>query len=122
MLSFLKDAVKAATRAGFMAFRVAGDASWALGDEPGCDQIASYESLVDEYFENAKPDMTTLCQYNIHRFPAATIQAILYSHNAVVLANGKVVLNNPYHSSRFRPRSYDPIPLDRMLEHLTAEA
>ena len=122
MLSFFKDAVRAATRAGFIAFRVTGESTWALGNEPGCDQIASYEFLIDEYFENAKPDITALCQYNIRRFPASTIQDILCCHRAVVLADGRVVTNNPYHTNRLGTRSQKALHLDRMLECLHKEA
>lgn len=106
MLEFCKDAIKAATRAGFMAFRGAGEMSWALGNEPGCDQLIIYETLIDEYFENVKPDVISLCQYNVKRFPISTLQGVLHTHKTAVLEGGRVV-SSPYYQDIFRTSSTD---------------
>ena len=119
MLYFVKDAVKAATRAGFMAFRGAGEMTWALGNEKGCDQLIPYEFLLDEYFANVRPDITALCQYNIKRFPASTIQSVLHTHKVVILADGKAV-SNPYHQDNFHLKD-DSVQLDSMIARLRNE-
>lgn len=120
MLEFAKDAVRAATRAGFFAFRGAGEMTWALGEEPGCDQVMPYEFLLDEYFENVRPDITALCQYNIKRFSPAAIQSVLNSHKVVVLTDGKVV-SNPYHQHEFHSRD-GSIQLEDMMARLKTES
>ncbi len=116
MLNFAKDAVKAATRAGFLAFRGAGEMTWALGEETGCDQVIPYEFLMDEYFHNVKPDITALCQYNIKRFSSGVVQGAIHTHKIVVLPDGQVVAN-PYYQDDFhkvRDRAHLEIMMNRL--------
>lgn len=119
MLDYFKDAIKAATRAGFMAFRATGEMTWALGGEPGCDQLIPYETLLDRYVEQVRPDITVLCQYNVKRFPDDKIQGVLHTHRSVVLEGARVV-SNPYYNKM--KRDYSGAEVGQMIDALKKQA
>ena len=119
MLDYIKDAIKAATRAGFLAFRATGEMTWALGGEPGCDQLIPYETLLDHYVDQVKPDVTFLCQYNLKRFPDDKLQGVLHTHRYVVLEGARVV-SNPYYKKM--KRDYSGAQVGQMINFLKKQA
>ncbi len=65
----------------------AGERVWYLTDTPGAERLIEYERLVDEVF--ATSPASALCQYDVHRFDPAGVQAALDAH-PVHLKDGAV--------------------------------
>ncbi len=99
MIALLREATDEAIAAGFCGLRATGEMTWALGVEPGCDRLIEYEALLNDFFPGSRA--LGLCQYNLRRFPPATIRDVLRTHPMVVVGDW-VCSDNPY---------YEPIDL-----------
>jgi PAS domain S-box-containing protein len=93
MIDFLRRAQTQALADGFAGLRVAGEMTWALGPEIGCDRLIEYEALLNDLLANSRSTM--LCQYNRARFDAAVIHDVLRTHPLAIL--GDQVCPNPYY-------------------------
>ena len=91
MVRFWETTVADALANGFTAVRAAAEMTWALGSEPGVDQLVRYESSLNEVFPRLK--VSALCQYHRRRFPARIIKEMIHVHPLVVTRNE--VLKNP---------------------------
>jgi CheY-like chemotaxis protein len=78
MISFLQDRVDDCQRSGFSGFRMAGEMTWALGPEPGCDRLIEYETLLDDFFQ--KNHALALCQYSLAHFSPSLVTDVATAH------------------------------------------
>ena len=92
MIRFLAENVREAKAAGYSAFRVAGEMTWALGGDPGAERLIEFEALVNRFF--AVNDAVGVCQYNKERFSSEVILQVLRTHPVVIY--GGHVCKNPY--------------------------
>lgn len=91
MCDFWRVQIERAHNEGYSALRAAAEMTWALGEEPGCEQLVTYESYLNQVFPNFK--VSALCQYNRKRFNVQTIKDIIHVH-PLVSVEGQL-LNNP---------------------------
>ncbi|HVN18361.1 MAG TPA: MEDS domain-containing protein [Dongiaceae bacterium] len=90
MIELLLHSMEDAWRRGFTALRTAGELSWALEGKADCDQLLSYEKLVDDLFPGKA--VTGLCQYRIQSFSPAILQSVVDAHR--------------FHMSQENPRAF----------------
>jgi signal transduction histidine kinase len=90
MIDFLARSEAEALEAGFTGLRITGEATWALGPEPGCKHLIQYEALLGRFFPHSR--VLAICQYNRRRFPPELIQDVLRTH-PVVAIRGEVHAN-----------------------------
>ena len=78
MMEMLECSVEDSLRRGFAGFRTAGEMSWALNGQDGCDQLPAYEEMVNASF----PDKAAvgICQYPVHGFPSRVLESVIASH------------------------------------------
>src|SRR6202030_1157719 len=93
MIRYLAENVREAKAAGFPAFRVAGEMTWALGGDPGAQLIIEFEALLNSFF--SVNDAVGVCQYNKERFSTEVILQVLRTHPLVIY--GGHVCRNPYY-------------------------
>jgi two-component system sensor histidine kinase UhpB len=93
MIDFLGRAETQALTDGFSGLRVAGEMTWALGPEIGCERLIEFEALFNNFLANSRGMF--LCQYNRSRFDAAVIHDVLRTHPVAIL--GDLVFPNPYY-------------------------
>lgn len=74
-----------ALAAGFSAFRVTGEMTWALRDLSGTDRLIEYEAKLNHFFHDT--GALALCQYDQRRFPAETLIRVLDTHPIAVAGN-----------------------------------
>lgn len=70
---------------GCTGLRVAGEMTWALGDEVGCDRIIEYETKLNRFFPGSRAH--AICQYSRERFSPAIVRDVLRTHPFAVLGN-----------------------------------
>lgn len=78
MIDMLLNSIDEAARSGFSGFRTAGELSWAAQGRRRCDQVISYEKLVERAFPGRAA--TGLCQYPIDKFPPEVLTGVLDAH------------------------------------------
>jgi hypothetical protein len=78
MIDLLMRSMEEAWRSGFTALRTAGELSWASEGRTDCDQLLSYEKLVDQIFPGKS--VTGLCQYRMDAFDPAILEEVLNAH------------------------------------------
>jgi diguanylate cyclase (GGDEF)-like protein/PAS domain S-box-containing protein len=82
MIQFLNETTKAALAEGFSALRVTGEMTWALGSDPGNENLFDYESKLNEFFPKNKS--LAICQYNRNRFSPEIILNVIRTHPFVI--------------------------------------
>lgn len=116
MMTFLREAMQDALKNKYTGFRVTGEMTWAIGNECGCDRLAEYEALLNEFFPGSKA--TAICQYNQERFDPVLLKNVLRSHPVAILDN-RVCTNIYYEPPRMVLNEEDPKEkLHWMLEQL----
>lgn len=93
MVGTLSDLTSNAVTAGFTAFRVTGEMTWALGAETGGERLIEYERLLNRFFPGSRA--SAICQYNRERFSPAIIRDVLRTHPQAVIGNN--VCTNLYY-------------------------
>jgi PAS domain S-box-containing protein len=93
MIDFVRQAESEALAEGFSGLRLAGEMTWALGPEPGCERLIEYEALLNRLLVNKRA--VILCQYHRSRFDAPCIHDVLRTHPLAIL--GDQVCTNPYY-------------------------
>jgi hypothetical protein len=78
MIELLLRSMEEAWRSGFTALRTAGELSWAAEGRAECDQLLSYEKLVEQIFPGKSA--IGLCQYKMDEFPPTVLEGILDAH------------------------------------------
>jgi hypothetical protein len=78
MMEMLIRSISQARAGGFSSFRTAGELSWAVESGDECDQVVSYERLVNEYYPG-RPAIG-LCQYAMEKFQPEVLKSVLAAH------------------------------------------
>jgi two-component system, sensor histidine kinase PdtaS len=78
MVEMLLRSIDRAKTNGFTGFRTAGELRWAVEGRNECDQLLTYEELVDQSFPG-KPAIG-LCQYDLNAFPPDVLKKVMDSH------------------------------------------
>lgn len=78
MIDLLLRSMEDAWRQGFTALRTAGELSWASEGRTDCDQLVTYENLVEEVFPGKA--VTGLCQYNTGKMSPEVLERVLGAH------------------------------------------
>ena len=82
MIQFLKETTKAALDEGYAALRVTGEMTWALGGDPGNENLFEHESRLNKFFP--KNACLAICQYNRKRFSPEIILNVIRTHPFVI--------------------------------------
>jgi CheY-like chemotaxis protein len=82
MVSLLQQDVDDSGKSGFSGFRIAGEMTWALGSETGCDRLVEYESGLNDFFH--KNRALGLCQYPLARFSPSRMADVTRVHHLAV--------------------------------------
>jgi hypothetical protein len=94
MISFLHQAVKDALDAGFTGLCAAGDMGWVTDGAPGTQELAEYESRLNEFYANHRA--LGLCQYNRKSLPPQFLDHCIATHRFVRI-EGPIALENPFY-------------------------
>lgn len=94
MISLLHQAVMEALDAGFSGLCAAGDMSWVLDEAPGTENLAEYESRLNEFYANHRA--LGLCQYNRSTLPPVMLDHCIATH-PVIRIEGPIALENPFY-------------------------
>jgi PAS domain S-box-containing protein len=115
-IRYLAGNVREAKAAGYPAFRVAGEMTWALGGDPGAERLIEYESLLNRFF--AVHDAVGLCQYDNKRFTPEIILQVLRTHPLVLY--GGHVCKNPYYipPDEFLKPNQKELEIQRWLDNI----
>ncbi|MDC4223796.1 MAG: MEDS domain-containing protein [Candidatus Manganitrophus sp.] len=116
MISFLKQAVDSAERAGFSALRVTGEMTWAMGGDPGTDRLIEYEAKLNRFF--SKHNVSAICQYDRKRFSPEVLLDVIRTHPKVI--SGGVVCRNHYYvpPDEFFSENAASLEVDRLLNNI----
>lgn len=85
MVEFLEQEIDRALEDGFAGLRASGDMAWALGPEPGTEQLVEYEAVLNDVA--ARRPFLGICRYGLQRFPPSTLRDMLRVHPQVVIAS-----------------------------------
>jgi hypothetical protein len=99
MISFLHQAVKDALDAGFNGLCAAGDMAWVADGAPGTEELAEYESRLNEFYANNRA--LGLCQYNRKSLPPQFLDHCIATHRFVRI-EGPIALENPFYEEPCR--------------------
>lgn len=94
MISFLHQAVKDALDAGFNGLCAAGDMGWVKDGAAGTEELAEYESRLNEFYANNRA--LGLCQYNRKSLPPQFLDHCIATHRFVRI-EGPIALENPFY-------------------------
>ncbi len=94
MISLLYQAVKDALDAGFNGLCAAGDMAWVMDQAPGTEDLAEYESRLNEFYASHRA--LGLCQYNRTTLPPQFLDHCIATHR-VVRIEGPIALENPFY-------------------------
>lgn len=83
--------------------RVWSSQEWAVLDVPGVQDLAEYESRLNQVLPDC--DMAVVCSYDLRRFPAGTLFDVMRVHPHVIL--GGTLRRNPFY-----------VPTDRFMAEL----
>jgi hypothetical protein len=78
MMDMLLLSIDDAIARGYSGFRTAGELSWAAQGDNDCDQLLTYERMVEKGF--AGRSAIGLCQYNVNVFSPEILDAVTESH------------------------------------------
>ena len=78
---------------GCQSLRVAGEMTWALGAETGCDRLLEYETKLNLFFPGSRA--SAICQYNRSRFSPEMLREVLRRHPFALV--GGQLSENPYY-------------------------
>lgn len=99
MITLLHQAVKDALDAGFKGLCAAGDMGWVLDRAPGTEELAEYESRLNEFYANNRA--LGLCQYSRTTLPHVFHDHCIATHRLVCI-DGPVALKNPFYEEPSR--------------------
>ena len=116
MMQMLNDAIEAALHDGFAGLRTCGDMSWLLQEPDGFEQVATYEAMLNEFFERTRA--SGMCLYDSRRLPVHLVDTGLTTHSSVSI--GGRHKSNPFYLRAPGPstRGSAPLHVDLKLAHL----
>jgi MEDS: MEthanogen/methylotroph, DcmR Sensory domain len=83
MMDMLMRSLNETLERGFPAFRIAGDASWAVDNPAICSRLLDYEGLVNAYFPGRAA--IGLCQYDANAFSPRLLESVVNTHDLHIL-------------------------------------
>lgn len=93
MIQKLDEAVKDALATGFKGLAAAGNMSWVLDGAAGTEDLAEYESRLNEFYANNRA--LGLCQYS-SKLPKKFLDHCIATH-PVIRIDGPIALENPFY-------------------------
>lgn len=99
MMSLLHQAVQDALDAGFHGLCAAGDMGWVMDQAPGTEELAEYESRLNDFYANNRA--LGLCQYNRATLPHEFLDHCIATHRFVRI-EGPIALENPFYEEPIR--------------------
>jgi hypothetical protein len=94
MIEFWDTAVaEAVSGGGFQFARSVGEMTWSLRDLPGVDELAAYESELNNFLP--RYPQVILCMYDIDQFGGGIVVDMIKTHPKVLM--GSVVLESPFY-------------------------
>ncbi len=109
MIARLRQKMNQALAEGYTALCVAGETTWALRELPSSERLIEYEVQLNTFLPSSR--CRVLCQYDMRRFPPATLLDILRTHPFVAV--GTEVYKNLYYTP-----ATDPLNTDRSASDL----
>lgn len=106
MIHMLDQAVRDALVAGFDGLCAAGDMGWVLDEAPGTEDLAEYESRLNEFYANHRA--LGLCQYS-RKLPKPILDHCIATHR-VIRIDGPIALENPFYEPPERAIGRKPEP------------
>lgn len=94
MITFLHEAVKDALDNGFEGLAAAGDMSWVMDGAAGTEELAEYESCLNQFYADHKA--LGLCQYNRKTMPSQFLDHCIATHRYIRI-DGPIALENPFY-------------------------
>jgi DNA-binding NarL/FixJ family response regulator len=83
MLTRVREIIDDGLAEGRPLTRALAHMEWALQDRPGVEQLAEYETRLNDVLEDY--DDVVICAYDLTKFPAALITDVMRGHPAVVI-------------------------------------
>lgn len=99
MISLLHEAVRDALNAGFAGLCAAGDMGWVMDQAPGTEEVAEYESRLNDFYKNNRA--LGLCQYSRTTLPHEFLDHCIATHR-VIRIDGPIALENPFYEEPVR--------------------
>lgn len=119
MIGMLSKAVEDAIKDGFTGLCAAGDMTWLLDEAPGSEQLAEYETRLNQFYQTHRA--LGLCQYNRSRLPATFLDHGIATHPRIRI-DGPILLVNPFYevAEAAMHRKADVEGLDTRVDRLRA--
>lgn len=84
-IAWLGEAAEGARTDAASGLRVTMEMAWALRGLPGCGRLLEFESMLEGFLQRAR--CKGLCQYDVRRFEALLLFAVLPRHQAAILGS-----------------------------------
>lgn len=94
MAAMLEGMLRDGKAEGYPMTRAVGYMEWALGDQPGVEQIVEYEARLNEVL--AGNTDVVICAYDLKKFPGQLVIDVLRSHPAVIVSGA--LHENPFYT------------------------
>jgi hypothetical protein len=92
MLALAQEVIEGGSQQGFALTRVVAHMEWALGDQPGVDDLLEYETRLNYILPQFKDPV--ICTYDLAKFDASTVVDIMRTHPMIII--GGIVQENPF--------------------------
>jgi hypothetical protein len=92
MLALAQEVIEGGSQQGFALTRVVAHMEWALGDQPGVDDLLEYETRLNYILPQYKDPV--ICTYDLARFGGNVVVDIMRTHPMIII--GGVVQENPF--------------------------
>jgi MEDS: MEthanogen/methylotroph, DcmR Sensory domain len=92
MLALAQEVIEGGSEQGFALTRVVAHMEWALGDQPGVDDLLEYETRLNYILPQYKDPV--ICTYDLARFGGNIVVDIMRTHPMIII--GGVVQENPF--------------------------
>jgi hypothetical protein len=92
MLALAQEVIEGGSQQGFALTRVVAHMEWALGDQPGVDDLLEYETRLNYILPQYKDPV--ICTYDLARFGGNIVVDIMRTHPMIII--GGVVQENPF--------------------------
>jgi len=92
MLALAQEVIKGGGQQGFALTRVVAHMEWALGDQPGVDDLLEYETRLNYILPQYKDPV--ICTYDLAKFGASIVVDIMRTHPMIII--GGIVQENPF--------------------------
>jgi hypothetical protein len=92
MLALCQEVIEGGSQQGFALTRVIAHMEWALGDQPGVDDLLEYETRLNYILPQYKDPV--ICTYDLAKFGASIVVDIMRTHPMIII--GGIVQENPF--------------------------